>query len=82
MMHLDTTPSTSRIFSRPRPTGLTLYVEVRDLGVLVVPVESVLADPRGRLSPRCAKLLSAQVLDRLAQTQTPLLPSCPPEGPP
>lgn len=74
-MHLDNCPSGGRIFSRPahQGPGVTLYVEVGELGVLVVPAESAPQDPRGRLYPASAKLLSLQVLDRLAQSQTPML---------
>lgn len=74
-MHLDNCPSGGRIFSRPtnQGPGVTLYVEVGDLGVLVVPAESAPQDPRGRLYPVSAKLLSLAILDRLAQSQTPML---------
>lgn len=76
---LDHGPSSSRIFTRPRSSGVVFYIEVRELGVLVVPALSNPGDPRGTLSPQSAKLLSAKVLDRLEAQQTPL-PS-PPSDP-
>ncbi len=71
-MTLDDGPSTSRIFTRARPSGVVFYVEVVDLGVLVVPAESNPRDPRGKLYPQTSKLLSRRVLDRLERSQTPL----------
>jgi hypothetical protein len=78
-MRLDDAPSTSRIFIRPAPQGVLAYVEVRDVGVMVIPLDSDLVDPRGKVIPRGLKLLKLEVLDRLAQIQTPLPP--PPDDP-
>jgi hypothetical protein len=74
VMRLDGAPSTSRIYARASPgrTGVTFYVEVAEVGVMVIPTESLPRDPRGRLYPQGAKLLSLAVLDRLAESQTPL----------
>lgn len=71
---LDHGPSTSRIFTRPRSSGVVFYVEVRELGVLVIPAQSGPTDPQGKLYPQSAKLLSAKVLERLEAQQTPLPP--------
>ncbi len=81
-MRLDGCPSPSRIYVRPSGAGLTFYVEVRDVGVMAIPAETV-DQHRGSLGPRGLKLLRLDVLDRLAKDQTPLpAPPDPPDAPP
>jgi hypothetical protein len=51
-----------------------VYLEVAEVGVLVIRATSDAIDPRGRLIPETMSLRSAKILDRLAETQTPLPP--------
>jgi hypothetical protein len=66
----------SRTFVRPAAHGnhISVYLEVAEVGVLVVRATSDEIDPRGRLIPETLSLRSAKLLDRLEQDQTPLPP--------
>jgi hypothetical protein len=51
-----------------------VYLEVAEVGVLVVRATSDARDPRGNLIPETLSLRSAKLLDRLAEEQTSLPP--------
>lgn len=51
-----------------------MYLEVAEVGVLVVRATSDAIDPRGRMIPETLSLRSAKLLDRLAEEQTSLPP--------
>lgn len=72
-MTRDDAPSRSRIFTRPSSAGVTFYVEVADVGVMVIRTESNPRDLQGKLYPQTGKLLSRAILDRLEQQGTPLM---------